>query len=177
MILLNQKPASVLYACSLPLLTFVCLPHPRSAWLTLNHAGCWLPGFNLSVIIFWCFHILLSDRSGDTCTFLSEVFMVANAPPICADADVSWYLRAQEQLLSTALNRKSSEKFLLMEGQRVPLSYVHLSIIYHQIFFHLECLGLSCWFETSKNKLKMNMELNRGNSVQIHWAHTHTRTH
>lgn len=91
------------------------------------------------------------------------------APPICTDAKVSWYLRAQEELLSTALNRKSSEKFLLMECQRVPLSYVYLYIIYHQIFF---CLDLSCWFEASKNKLKMNMELNRGHSIQIHWAHT-----
>lgn len=124
--------------CSLStLLTFVCLPHPRSAWLTFNHTGCWLPGFNLSVIIFWCFHILLSVWSGDTCAFLPEVFMVATG---CSYLCGRWRLLIPESSRTTVLFC-TSEKFLLMEGQRVPLSYVHLYIIYHQIFFlHLRLL-------------------------------------
>lgn len=99
-ILVTQKSASVLYARFQTLLTFVCLPHPRSAWLTFNHTGCWLPGFNLSVIIFWCFHILLSVWSGDTCTFLPEVFMVATG---CSYLCGRWLLLIPESSRTTVL--------------------------------------------------------------------------
>lgn len=130
--ILTQKSASVLYARYVMLLTFVCLPHPCSAWLTLNHTGCWLPGFNLSSYfhVLFCFFLLICQKQ----QYMRIPARGSNQLLLC---DVSWYLRAQEQLLSTALNRKSFVKFLLMEGQRVPLSYVHLCVISHQIFFIL----------------------------------------
>lgn len=130
-ILLMQESASVLYAWSQTLLTFVChtLVLPDSHLIT-QATGCqcliWVSSYSSVFISSYQSEAAIHSHSCRRCLGWQT------ARPVCADADVFWYLSAQEQLWSTALNRKSSEKLLFMEGQRV-----HLYINYHQIFFTL----------------------------------------
>lgn len=103
------------------LLTFVCLLRlilPDSYLFTQTHTQTVsYPVLTLtSVIMLWCFHVLLSVWNGDTHTFLPEQFIVAhNCTYLRAliqsykvFADVCWHLRVLEQLFKHVNGRSKS---------------------------------------------------------------------